>query len=494
MTDHDAATMPTLRRTDVLAALGVTLVVAGVALLLSRTSIDNYDGQIMGQVATGIVDRHSIVVRYDAFHLNTPHSFYGIGMSLLMIPGILGSKVVGTSEAAGIMITNVWLLGLLGGAAYVWCRLRPLTVRLSAAVALVIALGLGMLPFASTGFAEVALALAVLLGMIGLRATARHWSWGPVLVGVAAGAAIVTRDDSIVLVVPWLLIGCLLQATAGQRIAALRGVVLGGLPFLALWAWYNTARWGSPVTVGYDGILRFNHSFLAGVYGLVLSPGRGLVLYAPVVLVALWGLRRSYRRDRVSTAVAVLLVLSRIVFYAPYWGWYAGGGFGPRYVLPAVPALGLGLMEVASRFGEIRRPARIAVAALAALSVGIGFVGGAVSYENDSLETALAHEQAFHRPLTTAHAFLSLLESSGTQRIVDRHMFDWSEFPITNETDSLFHRTDMASDGLSRPADKLRDALALAVFVFGAGLLVAVRRRTAGVMSGSSPPPVPGSP
>ena len=94
------------------------------------------------------------------------------------------------------------------------------------------------------------------------------------------------------------------------------------------------------MTVGYDGILRFNHSFLAGVYGLVLSPGRGLVLYAPVVLVALWGLRRSYRRDRVSTAVAVLLVLSRIVFYAPYWGWYAGGGFGPRYVLPAVPALG----------------------------------------------------------------------------------------------------------------------------------------------------------
>ena len=134
------------------------------------------------------------------------------------------------------------------------------------------------------------------------------------------------------------------------------------------------------------------------------------------------------------------------------------------------------------------------MAALAALSVGIGFVGGAVSYENDSLETALAHEPAFHRPLTTAHAFLSLLETSGTQRIVDRHMFDWSEFPITNETDSLFHRTDMASDGLSRPADKLRDALALAVFVFGAGLLVAVRRRTAGVMSGSSPPPVPGSP
>jgi hypothetical protein len=494
MTEHDDTGWAAPRRTDVLAAVGVTLVVAGVALLLSRSTIDNYDGQIMGQVATGIVDRHSIVVRYDGFHLNTPHSFYGIGMSLLMIPGILGSKVIGTTESAGIMITNVWLLGLFGGAAYVWCRLRPLPVRLSVVVALVIGLGLGLLPFASTGFAEVALALAVVLGMIGLRATALHWGWGPVLVGAAAGAAVVSRDDSIVLVAPWLLLGCLLQASPGQRAAALRRMLAGGLPFLALWTWYNEARWGSPVTVGYDGILRFNHSFLAGLYGLLLSPGKGLILYAPVVLVALWGLRRSYGRDRVSTAVAAVLVVSRLVFYAPYWGWYAGGGFGPRYVLPAVPALGLGLMEVAARWGDVRRPARMVVVVLAVLSVGIGFVGGAVSYANDSLETALGHEPVFQQLRTKPLEILRVLESPRALRVVDHHMFDWGEFPITNETDSLLHRTLMASDGLSRPADKLRDALALAVFVLGSGLLVVVRRRTVRVTSGSGSLPEPGSP
>jgi hypothetical protein len=398
-------------------------------------------------------------------------------MSILMIPGILAAKVVGASEAAGIMVTNAWLLGLLAGAIYAWCRLRACSLKVSVAVSLVVGLGAGMLPFASTGFAEVALALAIVVGMIGLSATSRQWNWGPVVVGAAVGAAIVTRDDSIVLIAPWLVGGALLVGAAGRRTILIVRMFLGGLPFLALWAWYNAVRYGLPWKVGYDGVVRFNHSFLAGLYGLLASPGKGLILYAPVVVVGICGLVPAWRRDRTITVVAALLIISRIVFFAPYWGWYGGGGFGPRYVLPAVPVLALGIMEVGRKFGQLPAPFKFGTIVLAGLSIFIGFVGGAVSYESNSMYTALSKEPTFHQPTTTAKEFLNLYEARSTQVVVNRHMFDWGEFPITNEISSFFHRTDIVSDALNRPADKTRDGAALGVFAMGTvGLFFGHRR------------------
>lgn len=466
------------RSLDVSCGVGISLVVSGVAFLLSRTSIDNYDGLIMGQVATGVVDRHSIIVLFDAYHLNTPHSFYGIGMSLLMIPGILVAKVLGMSEAAGIMLTNSWLLGLLTGAAFVWCRLRDCSLKVSAVVSLVVGLGAGMLPFASTGFAEVALATATIVGMIGLSATSLRWAWGPLVIGAAAGAAIVVRDDSALLVAPWLIGGGLLLGPSGWRLGVLVRMVLGGFPFLALWTWYNAARYGLPWNFGYGGVLRFNHSFLAGVYGLVLSPGKGLILYVPVVVVTVCGLPAAWRPERVITAVAVLLVLSRIVFFAPYWGWYAGGGFGPRYVLPAVPALGIGLMEVARRFRQSGLVLQFVTVALVGLSIFIGLVGGAVDYQADSLYTALGSEAAFHKPTTTTHEFLTLYEAKLSQSIVDHHMFAWSEFPITGESSDFFQRRDIVSDALKRPSDNVRGIGSVCLVALGSIALFTGHRRS----------------
>jgi hypothetical protein len=116
--------------------------------------------------------------------------------------------------------------------------------------------------------------------MIGLSAISRKWNWGPLIVGAAVGASIVTRDDSIVLVAPWLLGGALLLSAPGRRIAILTRMAIGGVPFLMLWAWYNSVRFGVPWKAGYGGVLRFNHSFVAGLYGLLISPGKGLLLYA----------------------------------------------------------------------------------------------------------------------------------------------------------------------------------------------------------------------
>ncbi len=459
------------RRFNWVTAAGLALLVFGIGFLFTRTFYDAYDSSIIGQVAIGLVDHGSPKVVFDAYHINTPYSFYGLLMSLLMIPGIVVAKLIGASEESGLMATNAWLLGALAAVIYGWCSIRGLRRNAAIAVALLTVLGTGVLWFVSTGFVELALALAIASGMLGLTAMRAGRSWGAVVVGVAAGAAVLARDDSAILVMPWLLGGALLLAD--RRGAALARLVAGGAPFAVLWVVYNHVRFGTLWTTGYSGIVKFNHSFVKGVFGLVASPGRGLLLYAPLCLVGIAGLWLAWQRDRVVTAVAGGLVLTRIVFYAPFFGWYGGGGFGPRFVVAATPVLALGLMEL---FREPRRVApglRVAAGVLAVASVAIGVVGAAVDYERTSLQAALQREPALKNAVfTTREDTLHVLQDPETARVVDRHMFSWTDFPITDEASSLAHRDDIASAALGRPADRTRLAVAALLIVAGAALLL----------------------
>src|ERR1700694_5368313 len=58
--------------------------VLSLGLLFTRPTPESYDAQIMFQVTQSMVDHASFTVHQDPFGMNTPYSFYGIGMSLLM--------------------------------------------------------------------------------------------------------------------------------------------------------------------------------------------------------------------------------------------------------------------------------------------------------------------------------------------------------------------------------------------------------------------------
>ena len=297
------------------------------------------------------------------------------------------------------------------------------------------------------------------------------------MVGAAIGAAVVVRDDSALLVAPWLAAGALVVSK--RRQSTVVRLIAGGLPFAVAWTWYNDARFGAPWKVGYQNVLRLNHPFFSGLYGFVLSPGKGLILYCPLLLVAAAGTRRAWRRDRVLVVVAAGLLIGRLVFFSPYWGWYGGGGFGPRYLVPALPSLFVGLMEVLPILGRVRVVWRALAVSVAGISIAVAFTGAAVDSNRNSLAVSLGRQVQL--PTASAKAFLDYLEAPRIQTIVDQHMFVWKTFPITNEAAMLVHRRNLVSLAIGRPVHKVRAGVAALVAFAGLLLLVLGQRSYRGL-------------
>jgi hypothetical protein len=127
---------------------------------------------------------------------------------------------------------------------------------------------------------------------------------------------------------------------------------------------------------------------------LLVSPSRGLLIFSPVVLVALAGLRRNRFTPDLRWLAGAAAV--QFVAYSCYSVWWGGHTFGPRYTLDLLimltPFAALGVAFVAARPW-----AATAAGVLLAWSVTVSAVGAFV-YPNDKwnsepLDVDLRHER-----------------------------------------------------------------------------------------------------
>jgi hypothetical protein len=132
----------------------------------------------------------------------------------------------------------------------------------------------------------------------------------------------------------------------GRRplIALGTGLVAGIVPLLV----YNWIAYGSPIEQGY-GAKPFDTPVLEGLYGLLLSPSRGLFIYEPWAILGIAGLViarfANTTRGPISLRIADLLFAWPVLLlvYATYAEWWGGRVFGPRFLDDAAPILIIGL-------------------------------------------------------------------------------------------------------------------------------------------------------
>ncbi len=179
---------------------------------------------------------------------------------------------------------------------------------------------------------------------------------------------------------PFLLVGVLgvlyrLQRKMGWRPAlyclGAIGVVI--LPSML----YNLVRTGSPIRTGATGLsspfAALQGSMAAGSYGLLLSPNRGLFVFAPVFLLLLL-LPFAWRT--LAPAVRQLVVyfgvgaLAYTLTIAKMDLWFAIGGWGPRYLVPILPILFLGVAAILVRYWQSHRRPLVTLICVSALLNG----------------------------------------------------------------------------------------------------------------------------
>jgi hypothetical protein len=269
-----------------------------------------------------------------------------------------------------------------------------------------------LLPYARLLFTEPLNALLVLLGASALLDVSRGMPAAGVRLGAASALLVLNGAVFAPLAIAQVGFGALL-ARRRTGAAAARHVLASG--FLSLtaallgWLLWDAARYGNVLRVGYDGE-GFGTPLAVGLAGLLVSIGRGLVLYSPPTVLALLALPFLARRGRPGALSPVLAfyaaaLAAHLVLYAKWDSFEGGWCWGPRFLLPFVPVLHLAipfLVEEARGWGRLRRiaaaiPFLLGFAVNAAEDLGswkdwekAAFGSGAVEYRRSVFEPRYA--------------------------------------------------------------------------------------------------------
>jgi hypothetical protein len=401
--------------------------------LLSGPVFYGYDGEIMYRVSESLVLRHSIVVSDPIYHFAQPYSPYGIGTSLALLPLVaLGQFLLHDPRALVILYLPV-VSALTVVALYAVLVELGVTRTWAAGLSLIYAFGTLAWHYSGVMFSEPLLALMLTLALFGLlrfkRTGDARWM---LLAGGACGMAVLARDDSLFLVVPpFLAYAAVLSlrmragwmTRARDAVAFLAPLALAGLLALG----YHLVRFGlGSGPYANDGI-GFAEPLLSGLYGLLLSPGVGLLVYVPVLVMAFAGFVPLLQRRRGPALVIAGLVLLRLLFFARWWDWAGGATWGPRYIVPLIPVL---MVAVAFVQGTWWRRLTIA---LGGIGIGIELLGQLVPY---GLYYGAIVPQLAAR-LGICHCVPA--PSQGSRAVNNLMAFDWHYSPLVGQMQDLLH-------------------------------------------------------
>jgi hypothetical protein len=108
------------------------------------------------------------------------------------------------------------------------------------------------------------------------------------------------------------------------------------------------------------------------IWGVTFSPYRGVFFFAPLLLVAFFGLRAWWRDERRECIAAVVATSALFAFNVSFNGWEGGFSIGGRYLVPLIPLFGIAIVYA--------RRLKLTVA-LAVLSFVINFTAAAVDVQ-----------------------------------------------------------------------------------------------------------------
>jgi hypothetical protein len=270
------------------------------------------------------------------------------------------------------------------------------------------------------------------------------------LAGLAAALAVANRPPMIVFAALAALYVWRRQRRHALVFAALP--VLGAVALLA----YNLSVFRA-ATGGYRSF-HFSSAVLSGVVGLFVSPNRGLLIYTPIMIFALYGALRAWRDEaRPWMRLLVVGVALHMLIYAGFGEWWAGYTFGPRYFTDVLPAL---VLLIAEGLLPLWRQPAVRLLATVLLAYGVAVQAIGVYFDDDD----------WNRTPTPLE-------------LQPQRVWDWSDLQIARALGSGWKGNELApllADILRDPRPVLLSPLAAAELAADIETAVAVERMRPG--------------
>jgi hypothetical protein len=160
---------------------------------------------------------------------------------------------------------------------------------------------------------------------------------------------------------------------------------------------YNFHVYGNALEFGYPAVAEggkrlnsFETSIFTGLFGFLFSPGKSIFLFAPPVILALVGSPRLWRRDRGLAIVAAGALPVYLLFYSRYSQWEGGYCVGPRYMVPVLVLLCIGLAPV--MINPSKRT-RVVAIVLTSLGAAVQVISIATSFMESQVPTGVYYGQ-----------------------------------------------------------------------------------------------------
>ncbi len=369
----------------------IFLTLLSIYLLTMGNGYYSTDGEVMFRLTLTLVEKGNLGFQCEARLPNAPpgkgglcYSKYGLGQSLALVPFyVLGKglhlilhdgdpilmgkwfadKANAVFTASTGLLVGLWALNLFG--------------KVDTAVALALVYGLATMawPYAKFNFNQPLAALCITGGFYFLWRYIQRPSLTLVLwSGLAFGWALLTRLSDLI-TIPWATL--FFWKKLKSRELYLPHFLTWILPILlalSLSLGYNLYAFGK-VTGGYEGE-KWSTPLFVGLYGLLMSSGKGLFLFVPLVFLLPWALAKFLKMGRsLETALCAGLLVSYVLFHAPFWTWHGGWSWGPRFLVPTMPFL---VLPLGTLWND--RSIRHVVVLASSLSAVVQFLGVGVNF------------------------------------------------------------------------------------------------------------------
>lgn len=217
--------------------------------------------------------------------------------------------------------------------------------------------------------------------------------------GLSYGVVIISYNQTYLFAAPPLALYYLLLNRPRINLSGLKILLrnasfafVGILPFFALYRWFDNLRFEQAPTQAASFSLSILHPplfvFFEGIWNLILSPGRGFLIYSPVLLIIFlfwFKLRKNLLPEIVSFGLLAVIYIYFIGTLlggggeTPFLVWHGEWSWGPRYVTPIIP---FAMILVANIYSQMSRLSKIlAFLPLVLIGLYIQLVGVFLPYQ-----------------------------------------------------------------------------------------------------------------